>query len=79
VKEHVAYRLETRHRTEREAHVLWLADLHQKRTLLLMTEILEHRDVVSSGSGTGLSQSTFPRLLPPVWMISSPDFGRASP
>jgi len=32
VKEHVAYRLETRHRTEREAHVLRLAELHQKRT-----------------------------------------------
>src|SRR4051794_22777041 len=34
VKEHVASRLETRHRTEREAHVLRLAELHQQRTLL---------------------------------------------
>ena len=32
VKEHLACRLEARHRTEWEAHVLRLADLHQKRT-----------------------------------------------
>ena len=31
VKEHVACRLEARHRTEREAHVLRLADLHQQQ------------------------------------------------
>src|SRR3954469_21342405 len=30
VKEHVAFRLEERHRTEREAYVLRLADLHQQ-------------------------------------------------
>src|SRR3712207_1501260 len=34
VKEHVACRLEARHRAEREAHVLRLADLHQQRMLL---------------------------------------------
>ena len=79
VKEHLACRLEVRHRTEREAHVLRLAELHQKRTLLVMAETLEHTDKVSSGSGTGLSQSKFPSLLPPVWMIASPDHGRASP
>src|SRR3954451_2717745 len=56
VKEHLACRLETRHRTEREAHVLRLADLHQKRTLLVMAGTLEHTDEVSGGSGAGLSQ-----------------------
>ena len=77
VKEHVAYRLETRYRTEREAHVLRLAELHQKRTLLVMAETLEHTDEVSGGSGVDQGQSKLPRLLPPAWMISSPDHGRA--
>src|SRR5215203_7537248 len=67
VKEHVAYRLEARHRTEREAHVLRLAALHQQRTLLVMAETLEHTDQVSGGSGAGLSPSELPTLLPPVW------------
>ncbi len=79
VKEHVAYRLETRHRMEREAHVLRLADLHQQRTLLVMAETLEHTDEVSGGSGADQSQSKLPRMLPPAWMISSPDYGQASP
>jgi len=80
VKEHLACRLEARHRTEREAHVLRLADLHQRRMLLATTDKADkHTDEVSSGSGTGLSQSKFPSLLPPVWMIASPDHGRASP
>src|SRR5689334_25058231 len=39
VKEHLACRLETRHRTEREAHVLRLAELHQTRTRLVMARI----------------------------------------
>src|SRR5215213_1897039 len=80
VKEHLACRLEARHRTEREAHVLRLADLHQRRMLLATTDKADkHTDEVSSGSGTGLSPSKLPKLLPPVWMIASPDHGRASP
>src|SRR5215212_7497282 len=79
VKERVACCLEARHRTEREAHVLRLADLHQQRTLLVMAETLEHTDEVSGGSGAGQGQSQLPRLLPPAWMISSPGYGRASP
>lgn len=79
VKEHLACRLEARHRTEREAHVLRLADLHQQRTLLVMAETLEHTDEVSGGSGVDQGQSKLPRMPPPAWMISSPDYGRASP
>jgi hypothetical protein len=79
VKEHLACRLEARHRTEREAHVLRLADLHQQRTLLVMAETLEHTDEVSGGSGMDQGQSKLPRMRPPAWMISSPDYGRASP
>src|SRR5215210_4535301 len=79
VKEHVACRLEARHRTEREADVLRLAELHQKRTLLVMAETLEHTDEVSGGSGMDQGQSKLPRLRPAAWMISSPDYGRASP
>ena len=73
LKEHLACRLEARHRREREAHVLRLADLHQKRKLLVMAETGEHTDEVSGGSGAGLSLSKLPRQLPPVWMISSPN------
>src|SRR5215218_6437416 len=48
VKEHLACRLEARHRTEREAHVLRLADLHQQRMVLAMArETNEHRYEVS--------------------------------
>ena len=79
VKEHLACRLEARHRAEWEAHVLRLADLHQQRTLLMMAETLEHMDEVSGGSGADQGQSKLPRMLPPAWMISSPDYGRASP
>src|SRR4051812_1599121 len=38
VKEHVASRLEARHQTEREAHVLRLADLHQQRMVLALSD-----------------------------------------
>src|SRR5829696_1462556 len=38
VKERLARRLEARHRTEREAHMLRLAELHQKRMVLVMAE-----------------------------------------
>src|SRR5215212_4897288 len=79
VKEHLVCRLEARHQTEREAHVLRLADLHKQRTLLVMAETLEHTDEVSGGSGADQGQSKLPRMLPPAWMISSPDYGRASP
>src|SRR3954452_24872366 len=80
VKEHLAWRLEARHQTEREAHVLRLADLHKKRMVLAMPrETGEHTDEVSGGSGAGLSPSKLPKLLPPVWMISSPDPGRGGP
>src|SRR5829696_7631499 len=51
VKEHLACRLEARHRTEREAHVLRLADLHQQRMVLVIAETLEHTNEVRGGSG----------------------------
>jgi len=55
VKEHLACRLEARHQTERETHVVRLADLHQQRTVLAMPdETGEHLDAVSGGSGAGL-------------------------
>ena len=79
VKEHLARRLEARHRSEREAHVLRLADLHQKRMLLAMAETSKHTDEVSGGSGADQGQSKLPKLLPPAWMISSPDPRRAGP
>src|SRR5215216_2773599 len=56
VKEGLARRLEARHQTEREAHVVRLADLHQQRMVLAMAhetgksdEIVEHTDGVSGG------------------------------
>src|SRR3954468_12191354 len=79
VKEHLACRLEARHRTEQEAHVLRLADLHQRRMVLASDETGECTDEVSGGSGADPGQSKLPRMLPPAWMISSPDYGRASP
>ncbi len=79
VKEHLTCRLEARHRTEREAHMLRLADLHQQRTLLVMAGTLEHTDEVGGGSGVDQGQSKLPRMLPPAWIIASPDYGRASP
>src|SRR3954466_10576683 len=52
VKEPLAHRLAARRRTEREAHVLRLADLHQQRGVLAMPdETGEHTNEVSSGSG----------------------------
>src|SRR3954453_14575603 len=67
VKEHVAYRLEVRHRTEREAHVLRLAELHQMRMVLAMAdETGEHTDAVSGGTGAGHGRSKLPSPLPPV-------------
>src|SRR5215203_6186855 len=75
VKEGLACRLEARHRSERETHVLRLADLHQQRTLLVMAETLEHTDQVSGGSGVDQGQSKLLRMRPPAWMISSPDYG----
>src|SRR5215207_4019751 len=73
VKEHLTCHLEARHQTEREAHVLRLAVLHQQRMVLAMAhETGEQTDAVSGGSGAGLSPSKLPKLLPPVWMISSP-------
>ena len=76
VKGHLACRLEARHQPEREAHVLRLAELHQKRMVLVTAETGEHLDAVSGGSGAGLSPSKLPTLLPPVWMISSPNSER---
>src|SRR3954464_9434326 len=71
VKEGVACRLEARHRTEREAHVLRLADLHQQRMLLAMSDETGGRtDEVSGGSGVNQGGS---KLLLPVWMISPAD------
>src|SRR3954467_14429905 len=78
VKEHLACRLEARRRTEREAHVLRLADLHQQRRVLAMPdETGEHTNEVSGGSSADQGQSKLPKLLPPAWMISSPDPRRA--
>ena len=80
VKEHVAYRLEARHRTEREAHVLRLAELHQQRMLLAMAhETGERTEGGSEGSGADQGQPTLPKLRLPVWMISPADHGRAHP
>src|SRR3954462_1799103 len=54
VKEDVACRLEARHRTEREAHVLRLAELHQQRMLLAMSdEPGERKEEGGAGPGTG--------------------------
>ena len=78
VKEHLACRLEARHRTEREAHVLRLADLHQEQMLLARAgETGERTDEVSSSSGMGQGGSTLPKLQVPVWMVSPADHGRA--
>src|SRR5215211_6139286 len=66
VKEHLVCRLEARHRTEREAHVLRLADLHQKRMLLVLSdETGERTDEVSSSPGMGQGGSKPPKLLLP--------------
>jgi len=73
VKEHLACRLKARHRTEREAHVLRLAELHQKRMVLVMAETGEHLDAVSCGFGAGQGRSRLPTPLPPAWMVSPPN------
>src|SRR5215203_5842146 len=71
VKEHLACCLEARHRTEREAHVLRLAELHQQRMVLAMSdETGERTDEVSGRPGPGQGGSTLPKLRLPVWMIS---------
>jgi hypothetical protein len=78
VKEGLARRLESRHRSEREAHVVRLAELHQQRMVLAMArETGEHTDEVSGGSGADQGQSKLPKLLLPVWMVSPADHGRA--
>src|SRR3954467_937331 len=78
VKEDVACRLEARHRTEREAHVLRLAELHQQRMLLAMSdETGERTDEVSGSPGMGQGGSKLPKRRLPVWMISPADHGRA--
>src|SRR3954469_13945599 len=73
VKEHLVCRLEARHQTEREAHVLRLADLHQQRMVLVMAETGEDLDAVSSGFGAGQGRSRLPTPLPPAWMVSPPN------
>ena len=79
VKEHVAFRLEERHRTERQAHVLRLADLHQQRmSLALSDETGERTDEVSGSVLGGVTASQSSR----VWncrsgSISPADHGRA--
>ena len=73
VKEHLARRLEARHQTERETHVLRLAELHQKRVVLVMAETGEHLDAVSGGFGAGQGRSRLPTPLPPAWMVSPPN------
>src|SRR5215210_6729330 len=76
VKERVACRLEARHRAEREAHVLRLADLHQQRMVLASDETGERTDEGRGSPGAGQGGSKVPKLLPPVWMISPADHGR---
>src|SRR3954469_464891 len=78
VKEHVACRLEARHQTEREAHVLRLADLHQQRMVLALSDETGGRaDEVSSSPGMGRGGAKLPKPRLPVWIISPPDHGRA--
>src|SRR3954464_15158047 len=61
VKEHLACHLEARHRTEREAHVLRLADLHQQRTLLAISdEPGERTDEASVSPSMGQGRSKLP-------------------
>jgi|SRR5215204_5561788 len=79
-KECVAHRLEARHRTEREAYVLRLAELHQQRMLLALSdETSERTDEISGSLGMGQGGSTLPKLQLPGWMISPADHGRAHP
>src|SRR3954449_2996068 len=74
VKEDVACRLEARHRTEWEAHVLRLAELHQQRMLLALSDETGKRmEEVGGTPGRGRGGWKPPRLLPPVWMISPAD------
>src|SRR5215210_9074508 len=59
VKEHVASRLEARHRTEREVHVLRLAELHQQRMALTVSETLRGTNVavrISASASVKTSQ-----------------------
>src|SRR3954452_2381558 len=78
VKEDVACRLEARHRTEREAHVLRLAELHQQRMLLAMSdETGERTDEVRGSPGVGQGGPMLPKLRLSVWMLSPADHGRA--
>jgi len=71
VKEPVARRLEARHRAEREAHLLRLADLHHRRMVLAMaSETGEPTDEVRGGPGADQGGSKLPNLLLPVWVIS---------
>ena len=78
VKEGLACRLEERHRIEWEAHVLRLAELHQQRMLLAMSdETGERPEGGSGGSGADQGQPKLPKLLLPVWMISPADHERA--
>src|SRR5215212_7225072 len=50
VKGRLACRLEARHQTEREAHVLRLAELHQQRMVLAMSDETGERTDKVSGS-----------------------------
>src|SRR3954452_17483729 len=52
VKEGLACRLEARHQTEREAHVLRLAELHQQRMLLTISRTGEHTDRVMAAQSS---------------------------
>src|SRR3954464_11155962 len=61
VKEHLACRLEARRRTEREAHVLRLADLHQQRMVLAISdEPGERTDEASVSPSMGQGRSKLP-------------------
>src|SRR3954470_5510990 len=72
MKEHIAHRLEARRGADREAHVLRLADLHQKRMVLVMAETGEHLDAVSGGFGAGQGRSRRREpLLPPCVVLGS--------
>src|SRR4051794_3613096 len=78
VKEDVACRLVARPRAGGEGHGLRLAGPPQQRMSLAMPdEPGDCRDEVRGSPGMGQGGWKPPGLLPPVWMVSPADHGRA--
>jgi hypothetical protein len=67
VKEDVACRLDARHRTEREAHVLRLAELHQQRMLLAISDETGERTDEASVSPSCLVPDFDGAFFSPEW------------